>query len=493
MDILLLFGIALLVFGSAATGELLFDDYSGILADKAVQDGRWKELLRTSWWRRILRASYAFSANRWGGRNVLAFHLTNLLMHATNASIVYAILNRLGVEPVYQMLGAIVFLVEPMSANAVASISGRSSVLSSTFAFLAILAVVSGYPLLALPFVPLAYMTKEDMVILPATLGAISGILGQPFWWAWFVIPGAVALVERRAIGQLLLNQCTGHRAMQEMGFTFGALPQPAHAITVFTETVLRYPRWAVGVDTCPDPEIHEVSWRSKKFVAACGLVAIAAAAFLLIPDPLFRIALALIVLSPLAVYVAAPTPDVVTNYRAYGSLPGVALLAVVLAQNAPPLLWAGGIAYLAIRCAYNAYVWSSSTELWNYTLRTGGKKQRALVNLGVGYKLAGDFVSAGKYYQEALALNPKLGIALINMAWIEHDIAFMPQLNPAEKPLRLQRALEFTNEAVKHCPQFQQAIDLKKQIETAIEALKPKPYPLSQTKRQMAEFVSTR
>lgn len=74
----------------------------------------------------------AFLIRRIAGPHPPAFHVINVLLHATNASLVYAISRRL--IPRYALLGAMVFAVHPIQTESVAWIIELKNVLSFFFA-----------------------------------------------------------------------------------------------------------------------------------------------------------------------------------------------------------------------------------------------------------------------------------------------------------------------------------------------------------------------
>ncbi len=97
----------------------------------------------------------------WPG-TIRSIHVGNMLIHTVNGFVVKAIGSRLGMDDGLALLAGLLFVVHPFAVNSVGYITGRASILSSTFGLLAVLAVVSGWGLLAIPLIGLAFLAKED-------------------------------------------------------------------------------------------------------------------------------------------------------------------------------------------------------------------------------------------------------------------------------------------------------------------------------------------
>lgn len=77
-----------------------------------------------------------FAVSGWLGRpgDPVVFHLTNLLLHAGNSLVVFALLRRLTTDSDIAGLASVLFAVHPLHVEAVAWISGRMTLLSAAFA-----------------------------------------------------------------------------------------------------------------------------------------------------------------------------------------------------------------------------------------------------------------------------------------------------------------------------------------------------------------------
>lgn len=128
------------------------------------------------------------------------FHLTNILLHAFNAVLVWLTVRmfqqRLGVSSIaVATVVALLFAVHPFQVEVVAWVNGRMMLLSTLFALTAILtfsrwldAPRPRYAILTLVFVLLSSLSKVR-VGLPLLLGLVALIQGQKlrprFWFLW--------------------------------------------------------------------------------------------------------------------------------------------------------------------------------------------------------------------------------------------------------------------------------------------------------------------
>jgi tetratricopeptide (TPR) repeat protein len=123
-----------------------YDDDMYVLENPHVTTGL---SLENAWW--TLRSGYAgnwhpvtwlshmldwemFSLNPWG------HHLTNVLLHAINAGLVFALLQQMTGAAWRSLLVAVLFAVHPLRVESVAWVSERKDVLSGFFGLLALMA-----------------------------------------------------------------------------------------------------------------------------------------------------------------------------------------------------------------------------------------------------------------------------------------------------------------------------------------------------------------
>ena len=108
------------------------------------------------------------------GENPFGYHLTNLLLHATNAVLVALVLLGLFGSYPAAWLTAMVFAVHPVHVESVAWISSRKDVLGLFFMLLSALFFLRNGRLrwaASLGFLVLALLSKSQVVMLPVLLG----------------------------------------------------------------------------------------------------------------------------------------------------------------------------------------------------------------------------------------------------------------------------------------------------------------------------------
>jgi Flp pilus assembly protein TadD len=261
---LLVFAAALLAYIPALSGGLLWDDPGHItrpdLRFLAGLGRIWFEIGATQQYYPVLHSAFWFEHLLWGD-STFAYHLLNVLLHATAACLFARLLQRLAIPGAW--FAALLFALHPVCVESVAWISEQKNTLSAVFYLLAALAYLrfhdsrrpAQYAAATALFV-LALLTKTVTASLPAALLVV-------FWWRqgridrrhdvlpllpWFALGALSGLgtahFERELIGaqgsdfalafdeRLLL-------AGRVVWFYLGKLVWPAELIFI-------YPRWTV-------------------------------------------------------------------------------------------------------------------------------------------------------------------------------------------------------------------------------------------------------
>ncbi|MFO7177269.1 MAG: tetratricopeptide repeat protein [Pseudomonadota bacterium] len=152
---ILCLGLSVLVvaaYAPALGGPFLWDDHVLILDSPLVRgqtslraffaSAFWEvnvtEPLARGYYRPLTLLSFALD-HALHGTNSAGFHLTNVLLHATNAVLLGVLLTRIGMAPVAGTLAALLWALVPRLTEAVAWISGRTDVLATTFVLAALL------------------------------------------------------------------------------------------------------------------------------------------------------------------------------------------------------------------------------------------------------------------------------------------------------------------------------------------------------------------
>jgi len=179
------------VFGAGLGNEFVWDDFIVIQRDQALrslaalpkllvlpylnpQAGLYRPLAPITWC-----LNFVF-----GGESPWSFHVVNLLLHALNAWLVFAVVKRLGVDRWCAWWAGVWFLILPIHTEAVAPIVGRSELLAAAWSLITLLLLlraarvpaVSGWQCLGIgaAFL-LALLSKEHALALAPLY----------LWWVW--------------------------------------------------------------------------------------------------------------------------------------------------------------------------------------------------------------------------------------------------------------------------------------------------------------------
>jgi Flp pilus assembly protein TadD len=263
-----LFLAALLVYGPALGGALLWDDAGHVTAPGLRSlDGLvriWFEPGATQQYYPVLHSAFWLEHRLWGDAT-LGYHVMNVLQHTTAAFLFAVLLRRLAVPGA--LFAAACFALHPVCVESVAWISEQKNTLSTVFSLAAALAYLrfnderrpARYALATGWFV-LALLTKTITATLPAALLVI-------LWWRrgrldwrrdvlplvpWFAVGAAAGLFtasfERTQIGasgadfdlsvieRILL-------AGRVAWFYLGKLLWPANLTFI-------YPRWTITAES---------------------------------------------------------------------------------------------------------------------------------------------------------------------------------------------------------------------------------------------------
>ncbi len=203
----LLVVLAVAAWANALAGTFQFDDHLVIVRERSVQS-------LAAWWdglpsiRPLLKLSYAL--NHASGVGLLGFHFVNLLIHALNVVLVYALAQRLvggrAADPgrFVALVTAALFALHPVQTEAVTYVSGRSTALAAMFALAAALLWMQraerrwAVPASALAF-GVALACKEYVAVTPLALLLLAWMQDRRPGWlgrAWpALVPHALLLL----------------------------------------------------------------------------------------------------------------------------------------------------------------------------------------------------------------------------------------------------------------------------------------------------------
>ncbi len=386
---------------------------------------------------------------RRGDGEPLAFHVTNLLLHAACSVLVVLLARRLlGGSVLAALASGLVFALHPAHAESVAFISGRVDPLATLFALAAILAhLAANRSRRPVPwrFVQglawlLALLSKEMAVTAPLlALLLETAEEGRPprgriARRATRYLPYAAALAPYLAMRFVALGTLVGEPT--------GATASLARPLVVLGS----YLAWLV----LPPPGLHlepaPVSG-SLAVLAACLALGIAAAAMALWRRR-ERVAAALIgwcVLTLAPVVQLRPIEtDLSERFLYLPSVGASVLLGLLLARTRRRVVAAGALAVLV--AVYGTFllqrnaIWRDELRLWRAKLEEDPGSVKANLNLGRALASRRDPSGARAAYERALALSPELEAA------IRAEMASLAAGESDADPLgALRRALEAT------------------------------------------------
>jgi len=134
------------------------------LPQMLTQDA-WNIWDRHNYWRPVFSISLALDYSLWG-LNPLGFHLTNILLHAANTTLLYLLGRRLQ-NSACALFAALFFGLHPIQVHAVNVISTRGDLLAAFFTLLSLHAFFSRRTVLFPLALMLAALSKETSMVLP--------------------------------------------------------------------------------------------------------------------------------------------------------------------------------------------------------------------------------------------------------------------------------------------------------------------------------------
>lgn len=124
------------------------------------------------YYRPVLMISFILDAQI-GGLDLFAYHVTNIAIHLAAASLVFALLTKMGYRRAVSLFFSLVFTVHPLLTQAVAWIPGRNDSLMAAFLLASFITCLDflktggrSYYLAHMVFLALAVLTKESAFIL---------------------------------------------------------------------------------------------------------------------------------------------------------------------------------------------------------------------------------------------------------------------------------------------------------------------------------------
>jgi tetratricopeptide (TPR) repeat protein len=389
-----------------------------------------------AYYRPLANASFAVDA-RWS-RSARGYHVTNIVLHAVAAGLLFLLLRRLGHRDGVAMLGGLLFAVHPALTEAVVWIPGRNDLLLVVATLAAWLALSRGlepaagrrwgariaHPLLWLA----ALASKESAIVLPLVWIAHARWIDRR-GWRDTLRPWLVAGWSAAAAAYLIARAAAVPTGLGTAGLSFGHVVANLRLIPAsLGKLVVAYP---LAVLATPQD--------TPLWPGLVAVVLVAAAAF--VPG-VRRIR----ILFALGAFVAFVTPSLpASNLLTLESrlyLPAIAIVLLIAevaeAWQPPPRAAqaAAGVAIAGLAAVAFSYGARFRDRLTFGQAAVRGSPHSSLAhrNLGVTYHLAGDVEGARRAYEAALNQDPNEPIVHNNLG-----VIYMAerQLQAAERELR--------------------------------------------------------
>jgi tetratricopeptide (TPR) repeat protein len=415
------------MYGPALTGPFVFDDQHLPFFSKHY--GETSMLSEMRGVRPFLMLSFWLNY-KLSGTEPYTYHLLNLLFHAINTLLVFAIVRRLlewsGSEGRLRdgiaAFSATLFLLHPAQTESVSYVASRSENLSAMFMFGAIAVFVwrrktaISWPaaLAVLALYGAAASTKEHTVVLPAVL-----LLIDYFWnpgFSFSGIPRNWRLYAPIAVGGTLAARSVYFLLMSSpsAGFRLPELPWHHYLYTQWKAlwVYLRLFVLPFGQSADYDYPIVRSALEPLALAGLLGLLVLAACAIWLrkrFPLASFGLLAALVLFAPTSSFI--PIVDAITERRMYLPMLGLVLVAAealrrwktdarVMRTTALAVL-----ALLAFLCYQRNRVWASETALWKDTVERSPRNWRAHFQLGIAYYAEGRCELAAPQFEAAYKL----------------------------------------------------------------------------------------
>jgi tetratricopeptide (TPR) repeat protein len=368
----------------------------------------------------VTMASYAID-HVLGGLQPQIYHISNLLLHITNASLVFILMRKIGALHLPALAVALLFALHPSQAESVAWVAERKTVLSALFSLLALIFyteyATTGQRtkmICALLAATVAMLSKATAVVIPVSFIAVDiwlkrDILSFRVWREKLLLLGIATVVGIVAInaqaGGKFLDARTGVSTFQSIvyaGYAYSRyivrlfLPFQLSAMYPYPDELgMIHYVFCIGA-FCLVGLIY-VAWRRKWYVLCGGLLFYTANIVLVLQLIPFGEAL----MADRYMYIACigilyPAMQYFFGWVARATKPivGWGILAVVTA------------ACLLLTFARNT-AWQSDTNFFNAMLEAFPNSAVAQYSVGGMYLKNGDFANAEVHLNKAVRLDP--------------------------------------------------------------------------------------
>jgi Tfp pilus assembly protein PilF len=451
--------LTLLVYARSYGFEFVkYDDPVYVVYNPHVETGLTADGVRWAFttfdcgnWHPLTWLSLQLDATLYGGLKPGFFHLTNVLLHAANAVLLFLVLGRLTGAVWRSAVVAALFALHPLHVESVAWVAERKDVLSTLFWMLTLVAYlgyvrrpgVGRYLLVALALA-LGLMAKPMLVTLPCVLLLLD-------YWPLRRRPAVSwprLVIEKLPLFGLVVASCVVTVIAQREGQAvapLAALPLAARIGNALLAYVgyLGMMLWPVHLAVYYP---HPGTGVSVGWAVAAGLLLAAVTALVLGPGrrrPYLAVGWLwyLGTLVPVIGLVQVGGQALADRYT-YVPLIGVFLLLtwgaadLATAWRLPRSYPAATAALVLFACAVLTEVqlgyWLNNLELWKHAAAVTDRNVLAHINLGTCYNEAHMLTAARKEFETAVAIDPKVAEAHNNLGQVLGEIG-LPERAAAE------------------------------------------------------------
>lgn len=449
--LLVLSALVLLAFAVSLWGGFVVDDKVLVLRNSyLLEAGQWPRFftegvksgagLKSTLYRPLTLVSYKLN-HLAGGLSAWGYHAANILLHLVAALLVFALARKLELSDGAALVGAALFAVHPLQAEAVASVTGRADLLAAVGVLGGLLCHISarrrraqgrpsaGWLAAAVALYGAALLSKEHAIVLPAVAlvydwrwGDLRRSAGSLAVYAGYAVVGGAYLAVRYTVfqGALLIPSIhpmdnplapaawpervtsalwVAGRYLSHLVFPFGLSSDYSFAETVpFASALSPGALATLAVSALALAALMVLAWRSRR--AAVGL-ALAGLAFLPVSNILFPIGTAM------------------GDRLFYLPLAGVGLLAAVAWQAwGPPHRRAAvalaGLALMALTglSALQSSHWRDEFTLYSHAVEAAPRSAKLQYNVAALYFEKKELALARAHYLEARDIYPEFADA---------------------------------------------------------------------------------
>jgi len=345
------------------------------------------------------------------------YHLTNLILHAVNASLFFLVarelLRRVGADNSSQwgaLFAAMVFAVHPLRVESVAWITERRDVLSGVFWLLSLLAYLRRRIAASLAAFILALLSKEIALTLPALFVLLDWLLLQRIAWLE-KLPFAILSVAS-AIVTWRIGVAEGNAASFSGVTLWDRFAISIYGLAFYVRKTLA----PVGLSPFYELTRSKIDPLGRSFLLSAALVITMTAAALIWrrrqPGLLAAWLAYACILSPV-VGVTQNGRQIAADRYSYLACLGFAVLAgaaFVWAWKRYPAPTAAAAAILVATLCFlttrQIRVWTDSEALWRRANQVE-PSATAFKNLGVALAERGDTAAAIDNYRRSITLDP--------------------------------------------------------------------------------------